>query len=784
MGHLRVYTIGDVLARFERLRADDGVNVIFPMGWDAFGLPAENAAIDRGLDPETWTYENIASMKKQLMAMASSFDWDRELMTCDPDYYKWTQFIFLKLYEAGLVYRKDSIVNWDPVDKTVLANEQVDAEGRAERSGAIVEKRKLEQWFVKITDYAEDLLRDIDVLDWPAKVKQSQTSWIGRVDGFEVTCQLRADGNKVKDLPELTIFGSDKNVIENASYVAIPFDSWVLDQKFLPTDKAKEVLEMAQTVRDSHLSPFQKGLLGCHTGLYIQTPKVDKKLPIYLAGFIPSEFASGAFFCAPEHDTRHKDFAGAHGISESGNGGGDMVSWDMKQKTYYRLRDWLISRQRFWGTPVPIIHCSSCGPVPVPEDQLPVKLPKNVKLQGRGGSPLASCEDWVKCECPKCKSPNARRDTDTMDTFVDSSWYWLRYLDPKNDKSICDPLKSKSSLPVDVYVGGVEHSILHLLYARFIGKFLQRSGYASGDDMVEWKGEPFITLLAQGMVNGKTFKCPDSGRYLKPDEVDSSDHAAPKMKDSGKLLTATWEKMSKSKFNGVDPSDMITKYGADCTRLYMLYKSHPSDELTWEEHGIVGMERWLARCFKVTTSVRDELQGVVAAKGNVATGDDAGIKDVVVATHTTIKEVTGVMTKSRSFNTALASLIKLTRSIEGYNGSKVTKEYLESVRSMVTMVAPFAPCAASEMWEHVRPVGDKSEVWETKWPVCDENVLKQTSQVCVIMVNGKARGHMKIDVQDAADHAKVEQLGRESEVGVKWLKDKKVVKVLVLKEGT
>ncbi|KAJ3213821.1 hypothetical protein HDU67_002415 [Dinochytrium kinnereticum] len=732
-------------------------------------------------------------------SMSTAFDWDREVATCDPSYYRWTQYLFLKMYEAGLVNRKGAIVNWDPVDKTVLANEQVDGQGRAERSGAVVEKRMLEQWFIKITAYADDLLKDLELLDWPEKVKSLQAHWIGKEEGWTIDFNLALSVVTImtnltlqQHSGNLAIFVTNPSSIISESYLTIsPEHPFVRKETSLvPESSAKEV--------ETFINSFRIGKItsnGCSTGLKAMNPFTGDAIDIRVTPTPPLLNDEG------------NELARLHATSPSA----ERHSTRMEQKAvkilnsigtpkaYFRMRDWLISRQRYWGTPIPMIHCKNCGVVPVPENELPVLLPMNVKLTGRGGSPLAEQEDWSKCECPKCKSPDARRDSDTMDTFVDSSWYWLRYLDPKNQKSICNPKVASSLLPVDTYIGGVEHSIMHLLYARFIGKFILRSGLAgplgSSSKFEKLKGEPFQKLLVQGMVTGRTLKCPDSGRYLRADEVDAIGEASPIIRSSGKKAAITFEKMSKSKFNGVDPSEIISRYGPDCTRLSILYRAAPADELAWEEKGIVGIERWITRCRKMTQALVDAVE---PSTETVSPFDVALEKDLRKTIHKTIHEVTNAMSTTRGFHVAIASLIKLTHALEDAMDARAPFTILrnlkndaifEGVTSLIRMLQPFAPSLSEELWNNLK-VGEPDHDLLHRWPIFDSAASIDEFKVCVIMVNGKSRGTIEIPVAAMSSSKEVERLARESEVGNKWLSDpvsgKKLPmkKVLVLKGGS
>ncbi|KAI8614647.1 hypothetical protein BC830DRAFT_1126397 [Chytriomyces sp. MP71] len=770
MGHVRVYTIADTLARFARRRT--GQKIVFPMGFDAFGLPAENAAIAHGRAPREWTYDNIAQMRNQLDAMNTSFDWDRTLATCDASYYRWTQLLFLRLHAHGLAYRKDSTVNWDPVDHTVLANEQVDSEGRAERSGALVEKKELEQWFLRITDFKEELLNDLHQLDWPAKVKTLQANWIGKEDGYEVVCEITS---KVSGPEGIKVFFTNKDAATTAEYVAISYDHPVTASDAIPCKYKARVLKTVRDIKSSNLPPLRKSLLGCFTGLTCVNPFTSQALPVYVSGAVPADFAVGATFGGTSLDPKDTAFIETHGITRIVADEKSDVALEGHSATYYRLRDWLISRQRYWGTPIPMIHCRSCGIVPVPESELPVILPENTVLTGKGGSPLVNAEDWINCSCPKCKGP-AKRDTDTMDTFLDSSWYWLRYLDPKNETQICDPALPAQHLPVTTYIGGIEHAIMHLLYARFIGKFLCKSGLAPAGGA--WNGEPFQRLLAQGMVTGRTIKCRDSGRYLKENELRWKDANTPVIKETGKIAVIGYEKMSKSKYNGVDPSEVIAKYGSDCTRLYILYKAAPADELVWDDAGIVGMQRWLTKVRKVVGNVASADAG--ASKPHVSD------KETLFVLNTAVHEVTTAMTNSYAFHVAIASLIKLTNHLDAA-ASFDSPSTREAVQKLVTMIAPFAPMAGEQFLQILQTKGSLTSD-ERQWPSVSLDALKRDTRDCVIMVNGKTRSVMRVPTD--APSSDVELFAWVHEDARRWLYEAdgrtriKFAKVLVMKDGS
>ncbi|KAI8918624.1 leucyl-tRNA synthetase [Powellomyces hirtus] len=773
MGHVRIYTIADVIARFKKLQ---GFNVIHPMGWDSFGLPAENAAIDNGVHPGDWTQTNIAKMKVQMESMGTAYDWSRELSTCDPSYYRWTQKLFLDLYKEGLIYQKEALVNWDPVDQTVLANEQVDANRRAERSGALVEKRFLKQWFIRITDCAEELLNDMEHLDWPQNVKRLQTNWIGKTEGLEVDLDLDTDLDlEGHNISTLSAFAVDMETIRHAEYIAVGVDHPILASRGLRKPWLDRVVALKEAF--IYASPGPVTMEGAFTGVTAKHPVHQTNLPIYLADYV--EPGGVAVFGAPMCNKRDLAFAVEHGLSTEGDPTrrpldeymSGMIEYGVgRLKTHYRLRDWLISRQRYWGTPIPIIHCNDCGAVPVPDDELPAMFPDNVSITARG-HPLTSNPEWSKCRCPKCNSTEARRDPDTMDTFVDSAWYWLRYCDPKSVTELASPTLAKTMLPVDIYVGGVEHSIMHLLYARFFAKFLHKKGVV---DLPH--GEPFQKLLTQGMVQGRTYREPGSERYLRREEVDISDPANPKIKATGLSPLVSWEKMSKSKHNGVDPAEILDKHGSDATRLYVLYKAAPADELAWDESAIVGMERWLTKVWKLAMDV-------ASAQTNKREQPLSNIeKELMVSTHTSIQEVTSALNTTYGFHVAIASLIKLTHAMESFSSAAPTSHsspaFVDATSSLVRMIAPFAPCIAQELWLHLSR--QNQSVYEAGWPIADEQVVCSKGVVCAIMVNGKTRGTITVPITALEDTALLESLARESDAGRKWLTNAKTGKAKVV----
>ncbi|KUJ11422.1 leucyl-tRNA synthetase [Mollisia scopiformis] len=668
LGHLRVYTISDVLARYYRMQ---GYNVMHPIGWDAFGLPAENAAIERGIDPATWTKKNIQKMKSQLEGMNGHWDWDKELATCDPSFYKHTQQLFLLLHKAGLAYQAESLVNYDPVDKTVLANEQVDANGCSWRSGAKVEQKMLKQWFFKITQFRQELLDDLKTLEkngaWPERVLAMQKNWLGKSTGAKIKFPVVAYDQQTHS--DIEVFTTRPDTLFGVQYVALASTHPIV-QSLAKTDA--ELQAFLDTIPalppDSKVGYVLPHVRALNPLAYEEsTPDATKaSLPIYVAPYVLGDYGDGAVMGVPGHDTRDHAFwkhnryddpvrmvisqspdestgvlrnapyiRHGHLTKHSGPYAGLSTAQATKKiidlleakglgsaAETWRLRDWLVSRQRYWGTPIPIIHCESCGPVPVPEDQLPVELPAVQEHWGNGktGNPLDHAHDWVNTRCPSCGGA-AKRDTDTMDTFVDSSWYFMRFPDSQNKELMFSPDAANTNLPVDIYIGGVEHAILHLLYARFISKFMSTTPYwPEGSNHA---GEPFKKVLTQGMVHGKTYSDPSNGRFLKPDELDLGDPSQPIAIASGQKANVSFEKMSKSKYNGVDPGTCIAKYGADATRAHILFQAPVSEVLEWDEERISGVTRWLKRLLEFLDKYADshfirlraaELHGLLNAK--------------------------------------------------------------------------------------------------------------------------------------------------------------------------
>ncbi|KAI8811461.1 leucyl-tRNA synthetase [Cladochytrium replicatum] len=755
VGHFRVYTIADVLARYRRLL---GSKLIFPMGWDAFGLPAENAAIQHRVAPATWTQDNITKMKAQMLKMGTSFDWNRELSTCDPEFYRWTQFIFIEMYKAGLAYQKEALVNWDPVDCTVLANEQVDDEGRAERSGAVVEKKLLRQWFLKISEYTESLLGGLDTIEWPSNVKQLQKNWIGKSSGLQFDFKL-------SDSIGLSVFTTRPDTVNEVEFVCVSPYHPLLDS-CIPASHSKEVCEFLVSARKCALHDDPTAMKGIWTGLTAASPFTGRKVPVYIGTYVDAQYATGAVMGVPAHDERDRRFASLMGIEISLNGAESSVMRSRKELaddafrkaeqagfgkavTQYRLRDWLISRQRLWGTPIPIIHCTSCGTMPVPDNQLPVTFPSDMPMHDYAERDSV-VNEWAKCQCPKCKGP-ALRETDTMDTFVDSSWYWVRYLDPKNSKQLCSPEIAKDDLPVDLYVGGVEHAILHLLYARFVYKFLTDRGFIPNHSPDHAVGnEPFKRLFSQGMVQGKTYKCPDSGRYLRISDLDLTDGDTPRIRSTGLLAKVSWEKMSKSKYNGVNPEEVIDEHGLDAARLYVLHKAAPQDELMWDSRAILGVQRFMERIRKLVKQRTEQTSPKKPKSGNRVTFSDEAI-DLRLHVHRTLDLVTEAFESTYLLNQAISDLIKLSQRLEKsaahlHSASQENSDYSTWLRAydeglfiLLRMMQPFAPKMASEAWETLCLLDSTfpRSIGQAGWPKVDEHALVEVMETCVVMVNGR-----------------------------------------------
>jgi leucyl-tRNA synthetase len=781
MGHVRNYTMGDVLARFKRMT---GHEVLHPMGWDAFGMPAENAAMEKKVHPGEWTRANIAAMRDQLKQLGFALDWSRELATCEPDYYGHEQALFLDLFEAGLVYRKESAVNWDPVDMTVLANEQV-IDGKGWRSGATVERRKLSQWFLKITDFAEDLLSGLSELEhWPDKVKLMQENWIGKSRGLRFRFKL---SEPVTGQTNLQVFTTRPDTIFGASFVAVAADHPLATAVAEDSAEAQRFIAQCQSGGTSAADIESAEKLGFDTGLTVAHPfQPEWELPVYIANFVLMDYGTGAIFGVPAHDQRDMDFARKYDLpvrrvvadgddseaefagDEAWSGEGALVNsrfldgmtieeakaavieraedegWG-EGTTEWRLRDWGVSRQRYWGTPIPIIHCEECGPVGVPKDQLPVVLPEDIDFE-TPGNPLDRHPSWKHVDCPQCGEP-ALRETDTLDTFVDSSWYFIRFASQPDDAPF-NRSEAEAWLPVGQYIGGVEHAILHLLYARFWTRALNRMG------MLDVK-EPFAGLFTQGMVTHETYQAGD-GSWLSPDEVtkDGDDWMAV---EGGEPVTpGRIEKMSKSKKNTVDPDPIIDQYGADAVRWFMLSDSPPERDLPWSEAGIEGAWRFVQRLWRLIDG------------NQPGEGED---KNLDRKLHQTIAGVAEDI-EDLSFNKAVAKIHELANAIEKAEASASRDA---AVRTMVRLVAPMAPHLAEEGWAQF---GEEGLVADALWPEADPALLIEDEVTIAVQINGKLRD--TLSVAKGAGKADLESLALSSAKIMRQLDGAEPKKIIVV----
>ncbi len=764
MGHVRNYTIGDVVARFKKM---DGYNVLHPMGWDSFGLPAENAAIKHGIHPNIWTWDNINEMRKQLKELGLSYDWDREVATCHPDYYKWMQWIFIQFYKRGLAYKKENPVNWCPSCQTVLANEQV-VEGCCERCKTPVGKKNLSQWYLKITDYAERLLDNLEKLDgWPNKVKVMQKNWIGKSVGAEVQF-------KIKDSDEtLTVFTTRVDTIYGTTYMVLAPEYPTVFSMVEGTEyekPVKEYIEKVEHMNDIQRTSTTNEKTGVFIGKYAINPFTKKEIPIYISDYVLMGYGTGAVMGVPAHDQRDFDFATKFGLDivpvvdpgdpeidlnnlkaacaaegtliNSGqfNGMNNRKAIDKfievvekegigKKTVNYRLRDWLISRQRYWGTPIPMIYCEECGWVPEKEENLPVLLPTDVEFTGKGESPLATSKTFRDTVCPVCGRP-AKRELDTMDTFLDSSWYFLRYCDPKNTEAPFDPKKAEYWMDVDQYIGGVEHAILHLMYSRFF----QMAFYDMG--LVKQE-EPFKNLLTQGMVN----------------------------KDG--------KKMSKSLGNVVSPEDIIKKYGADTARLFILFAAPPDRELDWSDAGVEGSYKFLNRVYRLVYEIKAKYP-VFPDAFEVKTEEDKSLNYMLNAA---IKKVSEDVGGRFSFNTAISSIMELVNEMYRYKESKDVNAGLlgKATKELILILSPFVPHICEEMWQHI---GQEQSVSTMRWPEFDESALVKDTVEIVVQINGKVKEKLMVDSN--ATKEELEKIAMENEKIQGLLQGKSVVKVIAV----
>ena len=759
MGHVRNYSIGDVISRYQKML---GKNVMQPIGWDAFGLPAENAAIKNKVPPAGWTYENIGHMKEQLIELGFGYDWSRELATCHPEYYKWEQWFFIKLFEKGLVYKKKAIVNWDPVDQTVLANEQV-VEGCGWRSGAPVEKKEISQWYMKITDYADELLADIQNLQgWPDAVRMMQTNWIGKSVGLDINF-------KIGTASSLTVYTTRPDTLFGVTYLAIAAEHPIAIEAGKNNQEIQTFLDDCKKMETAEAAMETMEKKGIDSKLKCIHPLTGEEVSIWIANFVLMGYGTGAVMSVPAHDQRDYEFAKKYdipivnvisdknGFVDTSNEAyvekGVLINSDEftglgfdeafkaiskklsslsmgEEKTNYRLRDWGVSRQRYWGCPIPIIHCSECGAVPEDLDRLPVRLPENVSIDG-AGSPLKQMSSFVKTKCPNCKG-EAQRETDTFDTFFESSWYFARYTCVDQKEAILDE-RANYWLPVDQYIGGIEHAILHLLYSRFFTKLLRDEGIVK-------TSEPFTNLLTQGMV----------------------------LKDGAK--------MSKSKGNTVDPQEMISKYGADTARLFILFAAPPTQDLEWSDSGIEGAHRFINKFFRLVTGFIKLKEGVEISKI-----DDLNLNEeqrsIRQKTHLALKKVGDDFGRRHSFNTAIATMMELNNLVSRYadtsqQGMAVKQEAIEI---MVKCLSPVMPHVCHHLWFLL---GGKNAVVDSQWPEVDESALIQERVQIIAQVNGKLRA--KIMAPLDSDNQAVQEIALSDEKIVKFTMDKQIIKVIVV----
>ena len=806
IGHVRNYTIGDVVARYKRMR---GFNVLHPMGWDAFGMPAENAAIANKTHPAKWTYANIDHMRSQLKQLGFSYDWDRELATCRPEYYRWEQWLFLQMYRKGMAYRKESFVNWCEDCQTVLANEQVEA-GLCWRCGEAVRQKQLWQWFFKISDYADDLLLYCDKMPgWPEKVITMQKNWIGKSIGAQINFPL-------ENQPEaITVFTTRQDTVFGATFMVLAPEHPLVAKLSKGTDQEKAVGEFVEKISMQDRSArsiedYEKE--GVFTGAYCMNPLSGSRIPVYTANFALMEYGTGAVMSVPAHDQRDFEFARKYGLdiivvvnpegeeldgqsmTEAYAGPGKMINSGQfnglehqktldeiatyleennlgKRAVSFRLRDWGISRQRYWGAPIPMIHCGECGIVPVPEADLPVVLPEDVDMLAGGRSPLPELDEFVNVTCPQCGHSGARRETDTMDTFVESSWYFERYCSPRCDTNMFDTDAVDYWMPVDQYIGGVEHAILHLLYSRFYTRVLHDQG------LVKFK-EPFTNLLTQGMVCKETAMCPEHG-FLLPEEIDTG-KGDRQCEMCGKPVTiGRVEKMSKSKKNVIDPNILLNKYGADTTRFFCLFAAPPERDLEWSEQGVEGGYRFLNRVWRLAAVLMDAIKDVKSFDGN-PDSLDGELREVYRKTHQSIYKVTKDIEDRFHFNTAISAIMELFNTLNGVDLQKDHPEKLPvlrfAVESMTLLLAPIVPHYAEELWQ---ALGNQSSVFLAPWPQHREAALEKDALLIVVQVNGKLRSRFQVAVDTPDDTIK--EMALTDERIVKFLGDKEIKKVIVVK---
>jgi leucyl-tRNA synthetase len=807
MGHVRNYTIGDMLARWHKMR---GYNVLQPMGWDAFGLPAENAAIQNRVPPAKWTYDNIAYMKQQLKSLGFGLDWERELATCKPDYYQWNQWLFLRMLEKGIAYKKTQVVNWDPVDQTVLANEQV-IEGRGWRTGAPVEKREIPGYYLAITQYADELLAALDTLPgWPERVKTMQANWIGKSFGVRFAFPYELDGKQEK----LWVYTTRADTLMGVTFCAVAAEHPLATRAAHGNAKLSAFIDECKhgSVMEADMATMEKK--GLPTGIFVAHPLIEEKVEVWVGNYVLMGYGEGAVMAVPAHDERDFAFAKKYGLpikqvidvpgkaysldawqewyadKESGvcihsgrydglkyDAAIDAIAADLKAKdlgdkqVQYRLRDWGISRQRYWGCPIPLIHCDACGTVPVPDDQLPVVLPEDCVPDG-SGNPLHKREDFLACACPKCGKA-ARRETDTMDTFVDSSWYYARYCSAGNDKAMVDE-RVKYWMPADQYIGGIEHAILHLLYSRFWTKVMRDLGLVTCD-------EPFANLLTQGMVLNHIFsRRTDKGglEYFAPEEVELVKNEAGHV--TGATLKADDSAidyggvgtMSKSKRNGVDPQSLIEQYGADTARFFMMFASPPEQTLEWSDSGVEGAYRFMKRVWAYGHSVRDAVAGKPAMPGNLPEALAATRREI----HTVLKQANYDLAKLQ-FNTVASATMKMLNALEKAPREAIGHDAVaaECCSILLRLLSPIAPHVTHALWIEL---GFGPDILTAPWPEPLEAALVQDEIEFVLQVNGKHRGNLRVKV--GADKAAIEAAALASEMAQKFMEGRPAKKVIVV----
>ncbi len=806
IGHVRVYSIGDVLARFRRMK---GFNVLHPIGWDSFGLPAENAAIERGIHPAKWTASNIEKMKSQLKRLGYSYDWDREVATYRPEYYRWNQWIFLQMYKKGLAYKKEASVNFCPKCNTVLANEQVE-EGKCWRCGSEVVQKSLSQWFLKITDYADELLECLDSMSgWPDRVKVMQQNWIGKSRGVMVNFTLEG-----KDFP---IFTTRPDTMYGVTFMAIAPEHPLVDE-IIRKSSDKNLESFVKRIRKQDTvkrtaEDYEKE--GIATGKHVINPLNDEKIPLYVVNFVLMEYGTGAIMAVPAHDQRDFEFAKKYGlpvkvviqdekntlqadsmeeaftedginvdsgpITGLGNREGvEKISKYIEQKgigrgtVHYRLKDWLISRQRYWGTPIPVVYCEKCGTVPVSEEDLPVVLPEDVKFTGKD-NPLKTSRSFLHTTCPACGG-KATRETDTMDTFIDSSWYFDRYCSPREDRAPFNRHAAGYWMNVDQYIGGIEHAILHLLYARFFTKFLRDIGLQGVD-------EPFERLLTQGMVTKETYHCPTHG-YLYPEEV-AEEKACKKC--GKKVSVGRTEKMSKSKKNVIDPDDIIRRYGADTTRLFILFASPPEKDLEWSESGVEGAFRFLNRVYRLfepnIPRLKENRTQLEAYETDLSNGKKVSeIEQSILHTvHKTLKKVGEDIEYRFHFNTAIAAVMEMVNFLYSCIGQKDNDKnnilpYLYALKSLLIILHPFVPHITEEIWH---AAGFQGYLINEPWPSVDEELARQDMVTIVVQINGRLRA--KFEAPADADRDTLQENALSLERTKQYTEGRTVRKIIVVK---